>query len=107
MLNNSTDGVSVTLLPILEIRASDSSNVFVRVYWMYWPDELPRGREYYHGRSELVGSNHLEIIDAMTVSEKAQVTILEESEDSPAATGLYWRQKFDFVTKKLAVSILR
>jgi hypothetical protein len=26
---------------ILEIRASDEYYVYARVYWMYWPDELP------------------------------------------------------------------
>jgi hypothetical protein len=29
---------------ILEIRASDEHHVYARVYWMYWPDELPQGR---------------------------------------------------------------
>ena len=26
---------------ILEIRASDEHHVYARVYWMYWPHELP------------------------------------------------------------------
>jgi hypothetical protein len=53
---------------ILEIRAVDENRVFARVYWMYWPDELPpgtfngkksiRGRQPYHGRNELIASNH-------------------------------------------------
>ncbi|KAH7118436.1 hypothetical protein EDB81DRAFT_628231, partial [Dactylonectria macrodidyma] len=53
---------------ILEIRAADEHHVFARVYWMYWPDELPpgtlegkksiRGRQPYHGRSELIVSDH-------------------------------------------------
>jgi len=53
---------------ILEIRASDEHHVYARVYWMYWPDELPqrthagkkavRGRQPYHGMNELVASNH-------------------------------------------------
>lgn len=55
---------------ILEIRAKDEHHVFARVYWMYWPDELPAkvrdrkklvsGRQPYHGQSELVASNHSE-----------------------------------------------
>lgn len=28
---------------ILEIRAADEHHVFARVYWLYWPDELPPG----------------------------------------------------------------
>ena len=53
---------------ILEIRASDEHHVYARVYWMYWPDELPQGthdgkkvvhsRQAYHGMNELVASNH-------------------------------------------------
>lgn len=52
---------------ILEIRASDEHHVYARVYWMYWPDELPpgtqdgkkhvSGRQPYHGRNELIASN--------------------------------------------------
>jgi hypothetical protein len=53
---------------ILEIRALDRENVFARIFWMYWPDELPagttdgrksvKGRQPYHGEHELVASNH-------------------------------------------------
>lgn len=53
---------------ILEIRASDEHHVYARVYWMYWPDELPQGtvdgkkvvqgRQPYHGQNELIASNH-------------------------------------------------
>jgi hypothetical protein len=55
---------------ILEIRAADENSVFARVYWMYWPDELPpgtfngkksiQGRQPYHGHNELIASNHSE-----------------------------------------------
>ena len=53
---------------ILEIRAADEHHVYARVYWMYWPDELPagtvdgkrtvQGRQPYHGQNELIASNH-------------------------------------------------
>lgn len=56
---------------ILEIRASDEQHVYARVYWMYWPDELPAGthvgrktirggRQPHHGKHELIASNHSE-----------------------------------------------
>jgi hypothetical protein len=58
---------------ILEIRASDEHHVYARVYWMYWPDELPpgtidgkekvSGRQPYHGHSELIASNHSTSLD--------------------------------------------
>lgn len=55
---------------ILEVRASDEHHVYARVYWMYWPEELPlgtldgkkqiAGRQPYHGQHELIASNHSE-----------------------------------------------
>ncbi|MCJ1478924.1 hypothetical protein MMC13_007608 [Lambiella insularis] len=87
---------------VLEVRASSPSAVYLRVYWMYWPSELPCGHEYYHGRYELVASNHMEIIDAMTVSGKAEVAHIVEDEDAVTVTGLYWRQKFDYRSGKVS-----
>ncbi|RBQ68158.1 hypothetical protein VDGD_04498 [Verticillium dahliae] len=55
---------------ILEIRAADEHHVYARIYWMYWPEELPvqtkddgkfvarAGRQPYHGVNELIASNH-------------------------------------------------
>ena len=60
---------------ILEIRASDEHHVYARVYWMYWPDELPpgtldgkkqvQGRQPYHGANELIASNHSMILETL------------------------------------------
>lgn len=59
---------------ILEIRASDEHHVYARVYWMYWPDEIPTGtldgkkqvagRQPYHGQNELIASNHSKLVPA-------------------------------------------
>ena len=90
---------------VLEIRAVDEAHVYLRVYWLYWPEELPGGRQPYHGYKELVASNHMEIIDAMTVSGRANVKHwleLDEDEDLP---DLFWRQKFDYPTQTLMVSV--
>jgi hypothetical protein len=53
---------------ILEIRASDENHVYVRIYWMYSSEDLPRNafgsddmarkRQYCHSHNELVSSNH-------------------------------------------------
>ncbi|CUS10541.1 unnamed protein product [Tuber aestivum] len=86
---------------VLEIRAIDESHVYLRVYWLYWPEELPGGRQPYHGAKEIIASNHMEIIDAMTVSGRATVKHwmeLDEEEDLP---DLFWRQKFDYPTQTL------
>ncbi|RPA90551.1 hypothetical protein L873DRAFT_1717284 [Choiromyces venosus 120613-1] len=86
---------------VLEIRAVDESHVYLRVYWLYWPEELPGGRQPYHGAKEIIASNHMEIIDAMTVSGRATVKHwmeLDEEEDLP---DLFWRQKFDYPSQML------
>lgn len=53
---------------ILEIRASDEYHVYLRIYWMYSPDDLPRDtihannlvgeRQYLYSENEIVASNH-------------------------------------------------
>lgn len=50
---------------IQEIRASSNRAVYLRIFWMYWPRELPQyctgvaeGRLPCHGASELIASNH-------------------------------------------------
>ncbi|KAM0364328.1 hypothetical protein ACHAPK_010715 [Fusarium culmorum] len=90
---------------ILEIRASDKHNVFARVYWMYWPEELPpgtichnmrvRGRQSYHGTNELIASNHMDIINVVSVTAPAIVEQWIEPDDEEIQDPLYWRQAYD------------
>ncbi|EXK77692.1 hypothetical protein FOQG_17606 [Fusarium oxysporum f. sp. raphani 54005] len=90
---------------ILEIRASDEHHVYARVYWMYWPDELPadtvdgkkkvQGRQPYHGVNELIASNHMDIINVVSVTGLATVHQWIESDIKKIPKGLYWRQAFD------------
>ncbi|KAK1832797.1 hypothetical protein QBC39DRAFT_329503 [Podospora conica] len=90
---------------ILEIRAKDEHHVYARVYWMYWPDELPRGsrdgkkkvsgRQPYHGTNELIASNHMDIINVVSVTSQATVKQWFEENDDEIQTTLYWRQAFD------------
>lgn len=84
---------------ILEIRARDEVNVFIRVYWMYRPEDLPGGRRQYHARNELIASNAMDIINAQTVNGKAFVLHWIEEDDKseildPAR--LFWRQAIAF-----------
>jgi BAH domain len=101
--NGDTKGPS-WVCKILEIRAESQLHVYLRVAWMYWPDELPGGRRDYHGELELVASNHQEIIDALTIEDLAVVTALDEKDESAEVEGLFWRQQFDYPHKKLLVS---
>ncbi|KAH6632474.1 hypothetical protein F5144DRAFT_252554 [Chaetomium tenue] len=88
---------------ILEIRASDEHHVYARACWMYWPDELPQGthdgrktiqgRQHYHGINELIASNHMDIINVMSVASQARVKQWDGKNDegkrplSPSETG--------------------
>ncbi|KAL2020739.1 hypothetical protein VTK56DRAFT_8039 [Thermocarpiscus australiensis] len=97
---------------ILEIRASDEHHVYARVYWMYWPDELPQGthdgkrvvhgRQPYHGMNELIASNHMDIINVVSVTSQAQVKQWYEENDEEIQNALYWRQAFDVRTYELS-----
>ncbi|KAI9769343.1 MAG: hypothetical protein M1840_004044 [Geoglossum simile] len=87
---------------VLEIRALDAQHVYVRVVWYYWPDELPGGRSYYHGKSELIASNHMEIIDAMTVTGRAHVQHWQENDEEEEIPGFFWRQKYHMILRHLS-----
>ncbi|KAF1833305.1 hypothetical protein BDW02DRAFT_599192 [Decorospora gaudefroyi] len=95
--------ISHWLARVLEIRAGDPSHVYLRVFWTYRPEDLPGGRQRHHGSSELIVSNHMDIIDALTVQSTADVVHWDDNPDSVAtlaADHLFWRQSFD-ITKKL------
>ncbi|KAI2626311.1 hypothetical protein GGS21DRAFT_546026 [Xylaria nigripes] len=97
---------------ILEIRASDEHHVYARVYWMYWPDELPagtqdgkklvQGRQPYHGENELIASNHMDIINVVSVTAQATVNQWDETNEDEVQQALYWRQAFDVCNMELS-----
>ncbi|OBS16533.1 hypothetical protein FPOA_12852 [Fusarium poae] len=97
---------------ILEIRASDERHVYARVYWMYWPYELPAGTIYgkkkvqgcqpYHGANELIASNHMDIIDVVSVTGPVTVNQWIESDDEEIQDALYWRQAYDCRNSQLS-----
>ncbi|KAF4432398.1 hypothetical protein F53441_13835 [Fusarium austroafricanum] len=102
---------------ILEIRASDQHHVYARVYWMYWPDELPegtldgkktvQGRQPYHGADELIASNHMDIINVVSVTGPVTVNQWIESDDKEIQDALYWRQAYDCRNSQLSSVELR
>lgn len=57
-LNAQVGPGSLWVAKILEIRALDVCHVYARVCWMYSPAELPEGRQQYHGKNEVIASNH-------------------------------------------------
>lgn len=100
---------------ILEIRAADAQHVYALVVWMYWPDQLlnahvgretaKSGQRSYHGKHELIASNHLDVMDVTTLAGKAPVKQWLEEDDNDVQDGLYWRQTYDIKTGNLSVSI--
>ncbi|KAL8944239.1 MAG: hypothetical protein Q9211_000669 [Gyalolechia sp. 1 TL-2023] len=93
---------------ILEIRARDPQNVYARVYWVHRPEDIPGGREPYHGENELIASNHMEIVDALTFIKRVRVVHWVEDDriQAPApAEGMYWRQKYDFLSGKVSLTV--
>ncbi|KAF1840395.1 uncharacterized protein K460DRAFT_207565 [Cucurbitaria berberidis CBS 394.84] len=82
---------------ILEVRGGDAAHVFLRVYWAYRPQDLPGGRQSHHGANELIVSNHMDIIDALSVDGIAQVAYWDEDVENewPDKDQLFWRQSLD------------
>ncbi|KHN93860.1 ebs-bah-phd domain-containing protein [Metarhizium album ARSEF 1941] len=97
---------------ILEVRAADEHHVYARIYWMYSPDELPpgtqdgkktiSGRQPYHGQNELIASNHMDVINVVSVAMKATVHQWIESDDEEVQDALYWRQAFNCRTSQVS-----
>ena len=89
---------------VLEVRAHSTKDVYLRVFWMYRPDQLPGGLEPHHGKDELIASNKMGVIDATNVRGHADVTHWIEAQQEEAPDGIYWRQTFDHLTEQLSVS---
>jgi hypothetical protein len=93
-----------------EVRAADEHHVFLRCSWLENPEELPEEvlrTPSYHGKFELVPSNKMDIIDALTVNGLLKVANWEEANEDanmPAHDEYYWRQTYDHDTKVLSVS---
>jgi hypothetical protein len=92
---------------IVDIRAHNPWDVWVLVEWFYRPDELPGGREPYHGKREVIKSQVKGFISAHTIAGHAELSQWIETDDEQDAggiDGLFWRQILDDQTGKLSVS---
>ncbi|KAI8710814.1 BAH domain-containing protein [Fusarium sp. LHS14.1] len=97
---------------ILEIRAADPYHVFARVYWMYWPEDIPkrvmqrstriRGPEIFHQSHELIASNHMDIIDVMSVNGLETVKPVSNSRRTTRRSQLFWKESFDCFQKTMS-----
>ncbi len=82
---------------VSEFRAANQEKVWVKLFWLYWPEELPMGRQPYHGKRELVLSNHVDIIEAQSIACHADLSHWDENDDSNklVLSERYWRQTYD------------
>ena len=80
---------------VLEVKAANPSEVWLRVFWLYWPEELPDGRKAYHGNQELIMSNHMEIIDAKSVASGAEISHWDEKDEDQDVGHRFWRQFYN------------
>lgn len=87
---------------ILEIKSLDPRHVYVRVYWMYRPQDLPLTKQKYHGQSELIATNHMNVVDASRIVQHANVAHWAESSDPLPSRNLFWRQHYNVLTKELS-----
>lgn len=87
---------------VLECRALDNEHVYVRVFWLYRPEDLPGGRRDYHADGELIPSNDMQIINAETVHGKPECfEEMDEGDFKSVSCGykdLFWRQTYNHQT---------
>ncbi|KAJ9651389.1 hypothetical protein H2198_009333 [Neophaeococcomyces mojaviensis] len=89
---------------IVEARAESADKVFILVAYLYWPHEIPtqqkKDHKFYgkdHAQAELIMSNHLQVIDATSITSKADISYWDEWNDDhlDQAPERFWRQRFD------------
>jgi len=88
---------------VLEVRALDTSHVYLRVAWLNRPEDLDAGRKAYHGKNELIPSNQMDIIDAMTVNGRLDVQHWDDADEESTIVdedAYFWRQTYDFANTK-------
>lgn len=91
---------------VLEIKGLDQAHVYLRVMWFYVPEDLPHGRQEYHGAEELIASNDMSIVDGSRVTGHADIPhwIEADEDEPPKHHSQFWRQTYDKITNKLSVS---
>lgn len=92
---------------VLEVRALDSEHVFIRVAWLNRPEDLDSGRQAYHGTNELIPTNRMDVIDAMSVNGTFEIVKWDDGDNDTAVVSheqYFWRQTLDYCENKISVS---
>ena len=102
------DQANLWAAKVLDEGAKVSLHVYLRLFWRYWPNELPSRRQPYY---ELIMSNAMDIVDVMTVAGPAEVIHWDEQKDDREDLGQVFRQLFDIKnlrgSKGLELSAIR
>jgi hypothetical protein len=87
---------------VLECRASDAESVWLRIVWLYRPEDAVdlggEGRMPWHGTNELIASNHMQLVEAVNCNGK--VNVKEWKVDATAdltSKDFVWRQTLDIL----------
>lgn len=107
--NSSLDRDRQWKAQVLEIRALDPEHVYIRVAWLNRPIDLEKGDIRQYGKNELIPTNQLDIIDAMTVNGKIVVVRWDENDDDSDAPSEqhFWRHVYDQANTKHFLPTLR
>ncbi|EME43984.1 hypothetical protein DOTSEDRAFT_53220 [Dothistroma septosporum NZE10] len=90
---------------VLEVRALDQEHVFIRVAWLNRPEDLENGRQDYHGANELIPTNRMDVIDAMSVNGSFEIVKWDDSDNDTAVVNeeqYFWRQTLDFIDNRIS-----
>jgi hypothetical protein len=98
------DGDEEWVARILEVRASDVNHVYARIQWMYRSYELPPSicskeetqSQPCEARNELILSNHIDIIDVLSVSGPIEVDQWAKADHGEGKNTYFWRQAYDW-----------
>jgi hypothetical protein len=87
---------------VLECRASDEESVWLRIVWLYRPEDAVdlggEGRKPWHNTNELIASNHMQLVEAVNCNGK--VNVKEWKVDATAELtnkDFVWRQTLDIL----------
>jgi hypothetical protein len=95
---------------VLEVRALDEEHVYVRVSWLNRPEDLEGGRQDHYGKNELLPTNQMDVINAQAVNGTFRLIRYDrlkydDRKNASDKDEYFWRQTFDFATKRLLVKL--
>ncbi|KAN0123000.1 hypothetical protein V8E51_001326 [Hyaloscypha variabilis] len=74
----------------------------VLVEYLYRPEEVASGRQFYHSAWELIGSDHWQIVSVESLGGVVEVNYWDEEEEVEPPGGRFWRQTYRTRTKALS-----